>query len=207
MRSIGAALLFSILFFNWFGYRLVIALLETQANSQLAAQFDQKAFDDDQLISIKVPVRYLPYYAISSRYERVDGQIEVGGVQYKYVKRRIYHDSLEMLCVPDHATMQLRTTENEFLRFSNDLAREKRSGDNPHGRKYFPIDNYTVQAATKLLAPIRLVTVLPAFRSSSLPLLRYSPIERPPEIARSLIFSPAGSSQPAIPLPAGGYSG
>jgi hypothetical protein len=207
MRTIVTALLLSMLLFNWFGYRLVIGVLKTQANSELEAQLDENRYDDAQLISIKVPVRYLPYYSNSDEFQRVDGQIEVGGVQYKYVKRRIYHDSLEMLCVPDHATMQLRTTENEFLRFSNDLAREKRSGDNPHGRKYFPIDNYTVQAATKLLAPIRLVTVLPAFRSSSLPLLQYSPIERPPEIARSLIFSPAGFFQPAIPLPAGGYSG
>jgi hypothetical protein len=183
MRSIGAALLLSILFFNWFGYRLVIALLETQANSQLEAQFDQKVFDDAQLISIKVPVRYLPYYTNSFQYERVDGQIEVGGVQYKYVKRRIYNDSLELLCIPNHTAMRLRTAENEFFKFSNDLTREKKSGDNSHGRKHFSLHHFTVQAASRLIAPFRIVTEHPASPVSLLPLRRHVPAEQPPERA------------------------
>jgi hypothetical protein len=182
MRTIVAVPLLLILLFNWFGYRLAIGMLETQANSDLEAQLDENRYDESQLISIKVPVRYLPYYSNSGEFQRVDGQIEVGGVQYKYVKRRIYHDSLEMLCVPNHTAMQLRTAENEFFRFSNDLAHEKKSGDNPHARKYFSIDNYTVQAGAQLLAPIRLVTMFPACPSSSLPLRRYSPAEQPPEI-------------------------
>jgi hypothetical protein len=183
MRIIVTFLLLLILLFNWFGYRLVIGMLETQANSELEARLDENRYDDSQLISIKVPVRYLPYYSNSGEFQRVDGQIEIGGVQYTYVKRRIFHDSLEMLCVPNHLAMQLRTAENEFFRFSNDLAREKKPGDNPHARKYFSIDNYTVQASARLLAPIRLVTVLPTSPSSSLPLRRYSPAEQPPELA------------------------
>ena len=183
MRSIGAALLLSMLLFNWFGYRLFIGMLETQANTALEAQLDENRYDESQLISIKIPVRYLPYYTNSSEFQRVDGQIEVGGIQYKYVKRRIYRDSLEMLCVPNHTAMQLRTAENEFFRFSNDLTHEKKPGDNPHARKYFSVDNYTVQAGAPLLTPIRIVTLLPVCPSSPLPLHRHSPAERPPEIA------------------------
>jgi hypothetical protein len=183
MRSIGAALLLIMFLFNWFGYRLVIGMLETQANSALEAELDENRYDESQLINIKIPVRYLPYYTNSSDFQRVDGQIEIGGIQYKYVKRRIYHDSLEMLCLPNHTAMQLRTAENEFFRFSNDLAHEKKPGDNPHARKYFSIDNYTVEGRAQLLAPIRLVTVLPACPSCPLPLHRHSPAEQPPELA------------------------
>jgi hypothetical protein len=183
MRSIGATLLLSILLFNWFGYRLVIGMLETQVNSELEAQIDQNRFDDAQLISIKVPVRYLPYYTNSSQYERVDGQIEVGGVQYKYVKRRIYNDSLDLLCIPNHTAMQLRTAENEFFKFSNDLTHEKKQGDNPHGHKYFSIDHYTVRADARLIGPFRIVTELPASLVSLLPLRRHVPAEQPPERA------------------------
>jgi hypothetical protein len=183
MRSIGASLVLSILLFNWFGYRLVIGVLETQANSELEAQFDQKGFDDDQLISIKVPVRYLPYYTNSFHYERVDGQIDVGGVQYKYVKRRIFNDSLELLCIPNHTAMQLRTAENEFFKFSNDLTHEKKPGDNPHGRKYFSFDHYTVHSGCRLIAPFRIVTELPASQVSLLPVRQRAPAEQPPERA------------------------
>jgi hypothetical protein len=183
MRSIGASLLLSILLFNWFGYRLVIGMLETQANSELEAQFDQNGFDDAELISIKVPVRYLPYYTNSFQYERVDGQIEVGGIQYKYVKRRIYNDSLELLCIPNHTAMQLRTAENEFFKFSNDLIHGKKPGDNPHGRKHFSLHHFTVQAGCRLIAPFRIVTELRASPVSLLPPSRHAPAEQPPERA------------------------
>jgi hypothetical protein len=183
MRSIVTVLFLSILLFNWFGYRLVIGMLETQANSELEAQFYENRCDESRLISIKVPVRYLPYYTNSTEYQLVAGQIEMGGIQYKYVKRRIYHDSLEMLCIPNHAAMQLQTAENEFFKFSNDLTHGNKPGDNPHARKYFPIDNYTVQTPARVAAPFRGVAELPACRVLLLPLPRYSPLEQPPEIA------------------------
>jgi hypothetical protein len=183
MRSVVTALLLFILLFNWFGYRLVIGMLETQVNSELEAQFYENRYDESQLISIKVPVRYLPYYTNSPGYELVAGQIEVGGVHYKYVKRRIYHDSLEMLCIPNHAAMQLQTAENEFFKFSNDLTHGTKPGDNPHSRKHFPIDNYTVQTPARIAAPFRVITVLPACPVLLLPLHRHSPLEQPPEIA------------------------
>jgi hypothetical protein len=182
MRFIGAVLLLLMFLFNWFGYRLVIGMLETRANSALEAQFDESRYDESQLFTIKVPVRYLPYYTNSSDYQRVDGQIEIGGIQYKYVKRRIFHDSLEMLCLPNHTAMRLRTAANEFFKFSNDLTHEKKPGDN-HARKHFSIDNYTMQTHAQLTTPERDVIVLPACSFSPLPLLRASPGERPPELA------------------------
>jgi hypothetical protein len=183
MRSICAALLLSVLLFNWFGYRLVIGMLETQADSGLETQFDESRYDESQLISIKVPVRYLPYYSNSGGYERVNGQIEIGGVQYKYVKRRIYNDSLELMCIPNHQAMRLRVAENEFFKFSNDLARERKSGESSHARKYFSPDNYTIQAESRLMAPCRIVSVMPVCRPARIPLLHHSPAERPPDMA------------------------
>ena len=54
-------------------------------------------YKESQLISPKVPVSYIPYYNNSKSFERIDGQIEIQGGLYKYVKRRIYNDSLELL--------------------------------------------------------------------------------------------------------------
>jgi len=143
MRSIASILLLTVLLFNWFGYRLVIAVMESRADQQLEAQFDENKYDESQLISIKIPVRYLPYFSNSNSFERIDGQIEIKGIQYKYVKRRIYNDSLEMLCLPNHMAMKLQTTQNEFFKFSNDLQQEKKPGQCPHAAKYLSIDYYT----------------------------------------------------------------
>jgi len=142
MRSIASILLLTVLLFNWFGYRLAIAVMETRADQELEAQFDENKYDESQLVSIKIPVRYLPYFSNSSSFERVDGQIEIKGVQYKYVKRRIYNDSLEMLCIPNHMAMKLQRAKNEFFKFSNDLQQEKKPGQYPHAVKYLSIDYY-----------------------------------------------------------------
>lgn len=183
MRSVGAALLLLMILFNWFGYRLAIGMMESENNSQLEAQLDENRYDESQLISFKVPVRYLPYYNNSTEFQRVDGQIEIGGVVYKYVKRRIYNDSLEMLCIPNPTAMQLRTAENEFFRFSNDLAHGKKTGDAPHARKFFPIHQCTEHSHAGVIAPPRGLTIFSEFPLHLLASHRHSPAEQPPEMA------------------------
>jgi hypothetical protein len=149
----ASILALTILSFNWFGYRLLISVMETRADQQLETQFDENKYDESQLISIKIPVRYLPYFSNSTSFERVDGQIEIKGIQYKYVKRRIYNDSLEMLCIPNHMAMKLQTAKNEFFKFFNDLQQEKKPGQYPHAAKYLSIDYYTPTIFFDLVGP------------------------------------------------------
>jgi hypothetical protein len=135
-------LLLLILLFNWFGYRLLISFIEVKADAHLEEQLNENNYDESQLVSIKVPVTYLPYYNNSISFERIDGQIEIGGILYKYVKRRIYNDSLEMLCMPNHAAMKLQSEQNEFFKFVNDLQQEKKTLPHSGSAKNFLIDCY-----------------------------------------------------------------
>jgi hypothetical protein len=182
MRSIASIFILTILLFNWFGYRVMISVMETRADQQLEAQFDENKYDESQLISIKIPVRYLPYFSNSTSFERVDGQIEIKGVKYKYVKRRIYNDSLEMLCIPNHMAMQLQTAKNEFFKFSNDLQQEKKPGQYPHTAKYLSIDYYTPTILFGLVGPHFLPQKKSAHYSAAITFC-YSPTkEYPPDI-------------------------
>ncbi len=182
MRSIACILALTILLFNWFGYRLLISVMETRADQQLEAQFDENKYDESQLVSIKIPVRYLPYFSNSSSFERVDGQIEIKGVQYKYVKRRIYNDSLEMLCIPNHMAMKLQTAQNEFFKFSNDLQQEKKPGQYPHTAKFLSIDYYTPTILFGIVGP-HFLFEKKSFRYSAAIAACYSPTkEYPPDI-------------------------
>lgn len=117
-----------ILFFNWYGYQLLSTYWQGRADRRLEAVLDANGYDGSQLISLKIPVNSLSYYNPSTQFERVDGQIEVGGIQYKYVKRRLYGDSLELLCVPNHTAMKLQTARNDFFRQVNDLQQENGQG-------------------------------------------------------------------------------
>jgi hypothetical protein len=87
----------------------------------MVANLDQNNYSDADLISIKVPATHLSSYVNSKEFQRVDGKIEIEGVQYNYVKRRFTEDSLELLCIPNKTATNIQTARNEFFKLVNDL--------------------------------------------------------------------------------------
>lgn len=139
-RKVFSFLLLFVLLFTWFGYRVLIDVLQDRADARLEMQLDEDNYDSTQLISIKVPVRYLPYYYNSESFNRVDGEIEIQGIPYKYVKSRILNDSIELLCIPNAAAIDLQSASNEFFRFSTDMKPAKKSGSRSGVLKIFSVD-------------------------------------------------------------------
>ena len=95
--------------------------LQQHAEGSLSARLDQQQYDESDLISIKTALN-LPYYTSSPEFERAYGSVSVNGMEYRYVKRRVYHDTLELLCLPDVAKMQITAARNEFSRIVIDGA-------------------------------------------------------------------------------------
>jgi hypothetical protein len=150
------------LFFNWYGYQLLSAYWEQRADNRLEASLDRNEYNEAQLVSIKIPVTDLSYYNSSTTFERVDGTIDVGGVQYKYVKRRIFKDSLELLCIPNMTAMQLRQSKNDFFRQVNDLQQQTNQG-----KKH----NTTTNDISKDYTPTAMDITVPALTAASMPAL------------------------------------
>lgn len=149
LRNIASILLILVMFFNWFGYRVVSDYLEQRADIVLEEQIDNSEYDEASLFEIKVPIN-LPYQTNWKEFERFDGEIEVNGIHYKYVKRKVYNDSLVLLCVPHEAKMKLQTARDEFFKLVYDLqhpSQNKKSDNNStHSVKnpvtdYFRVDN------------------------------------------------------------------
>jgi hypothetical protein len=143
LRQIAAILLLGIFLFNWFGYRLLTSFLEKEANQRLEAQLNENTYDETGLISLKIPVSRLPYYSNSKLFERIDGQVEMGGIRYNYVKRRLFGDSLELLCIPNQAVMNLLSAKDYFFRLVNDLQHNgqgKKANSHPGPSKNFTAD-------------------------------------------------------------------
>lgn len=121
------AIFFLILFsFNWFGYRLAYDYMQKQANKQLEVSLDNNDYNESQLIVIKVAVN-LPYQTSWSSYERYNGEIQLNGVKYKYVKRKLANDTLYLKCIPNTKEMMLQTAKNDFFRLSNNLLQNSNS--------------------------------------------------------------------------------
>lgn len=116
-----AAIIFLVVFaFNWFGYRLVYNFLQQKSNESLESLFDNNSYDEDQLIELKIAIN-VPYQSTRNNYERCDGEINVQGTIYKYVKRKVVNDTAYLLCYPNAQKMDLESAKNTFFKLTNDL--------------------------------------------------------------------------------------
>lgn len=153
LRNISAILLCGIFFFNWVGYRLLDNIMEEDATRRLDARLDQQQYDGDQLFTIKAPVTDLAYYNSSARFERANGQIEINGVPYRYVKRRIYNDSLEILCIPNKVALQLRQVRGNYFNLVTGIDRPQDPGTHPGAHRSFSSDPFVCIGTIQIPGP------------------------------------------------------
>ena len=116
MKKLAAILLLGIFVFNLFGYKLWVSYKVNTADQSLETAFDKNNYNEDELISIKKPIN-LPYYNNTKEFSRIDGEVEIDGVYYKYVKCRIYNDQLEMLCLPNTQKTKIKLAKEDFYKY------------------------------------------------------------------------------------------
>lgn len=100
------------------------------------AQIDQSNFNENDLVELKVPVN-LPYYNSNKNYERVDGEIEFGGIHYNYVKRKISNDTVYLMCLPNHEKTQLYKDKNSYASQANELPNSEKDNNSSVKKKGF----------------------------------------------------------------------
>lgn len=156
-----------VLFFNALGYRALTSFMQYRSSRQLESKLDRLQYDETQLTTIKIPVTHLAYYQNSAAFERVDGEMDINGVPYKYVKRRIYNDSLELLCIPDQMLIKLRASGMGHFKLV-------------HGIASFVADPYTITSCIQVKEP--LYTLVVHGHAYTVPICPSSPPtdERPP---------------------------
>ncbi len=126
MKKLAAILLMSVFVFNLFGYKLWVFVAEQNASKQLTAAVENSRYSDDQLIVIKRQIS-LPYYNNTSTYTMADGEVEMNGVVYRYVKYRIFDNMLEMLCLPNTQKTNIKKAKDDY--FSNTADIQKNSSE------------------------------------------------------------------------------
>ncbi|MBO9204149.1 MULTISPECIES: hypothetical protein [Niastella] len=91
-----------------------------QSNKQLTLQLDNHEYHDNELIEVKIAL-HTPYLTNWNDYERIDGEAEVNGVFYSYVKRKVHNDTLYLLCLPNKNKTQLNSVRIEYAGKVNDI--------------------------------------------------------------------------------------
>ena len=123
MRIAATILLLTIHLFNIGGYRFLFDELENRASYQLVEQLDNQEYNDNDLVEMKVPLP-MPYQTNWSSFERYDGEIEINGIHYNYVKRKVVNDTLIMMCIPNHGKMKLNSAKEQFFSLVNDISQK-----------------------------------------------------------------------------------
>lgn len=95
--------------------------MENRADVALEKKIANSEFDESSLIEIKVPLNspYLSDYF--SEFDRYVGELEVNGIHYKYVKRKIINGALVLFCLPNKVKTDLQNSREEFFKLVNDL--------------------------------------------------------------------------------------
>jgi len=154
-------LLLALLVFNWCGYRWVINTMQQKADARLEAMLDKSDYDESQLIEIKVPLN-MPYQTDWASFERYDGEVEVNGIHYKYVKRKVENGQLVLKCIPNQAKQELETAKGDFVKMSSDVQQDntaKKSGSSHSNNivktslgDYDDLQQLSVQPLSSLIA-------------------------------------------------------
>lgn len=118
LKKVLAILLLALLLFNLWGYKAWFYYLQQQSQQQLSADIDKNAYDESELITMKVPLS-LPYFNSWSDFEQYDGNIEIDGQHYSYVKRKVENDTLVLLCLPNKMQNKLCSDQKNFENLVN----------------------------------------------------------------------------------------
>ena len=111
----------SIIAFNWGGYRLLSHFMEHRSDLALESKIDREQYDENSLIELRVPMN-APYLATNSTaFERVEGEIEIEGTHYRYVKRKVENGELVLLCIPNEHKKKIQNSRVDFFKLVNDL--------------------------------------------------------------------------------------
>lgn len=143
--------LLSLHLFNLAGFRVVFDSLEDQSDKQLVDRLDQEGYRSDELIELKVPVN-LPYHANWSNFERYDGEIDIDGIHYNYVSRKMVNDTLILLAIPNPDKTRIRHARETFYALVNDV-QEMDGGDTSSGVPTSPRKVFTFEGVELPLTP------------------------------------------------------
>jgi len=179
LRKLTAIGLWGLILFNWIGYRALHDYLQDHATRQLEAKIDKNQYRDDQLLHLKVPTAHLSYYNQQSGFERINGRIDIEGVPYEYVARRIVNDSAEYLCIPNQQALSLKNDRDKFYSLVNDLGSQQKDQKSTEtsffGDPYELPKEYTFDAVPG--APVKYASLV----LLHLPAGTQSPADRPPD--------------------------
>ena len=166
------------------GYNFTIYYLQQQQTQVIQQKLNNTLYDEASLIEITVPLS-LPYYNNWTEFERYDGQIEVDGITYTFVKRKIQDGQLILKCLPNNDQQKIKKQVSDWFAGANGFKNQ------PNDKNDSPFKNVTktISSEYEVLQPcsitscnIILNTTFYTANNSVLTTMPSKIAEQPPEV-------------------------
>jgi hypothetical protein len=117
-----------LLLFNAMGFYGLFVGLRFKTASDLVKRLDNQHYDEEETITVKVPIT-VPYTLSSSKeYERVDGEVEHQGEFYRLIKQKFENDTLYIVCIKDYESKRIHKALGDYVKtFTDDPMHGKNS--------------------------------------------------------------------------------
>lgn len=119
MKKFITIILLFIFLFNVTGYYFVQQFLLEKSNEKISIAIDKKQYNKSQLIELRVPLN-MPYYQNTS-FQREDGQINIKGITYNYVERKIENGYLVLKCLQNNLSQQIKKNTSDYFANANGI--------------------------------------------------------------------------------------
>lgn len=138
LRKLTAIFFLLLFLFNIAGYKGLFFFLNKSADERLAEKLMAGNDLEKDLILVKFPFN-VPYLSDSKDYESTEGEVNVNGVIYNYVKRKIARDTLFLMCIENKEKTLIEAKRAEFFNKVNDL---DANTSKKSGAKQLKVDYY-----------------------------------------------------------------
>jgi hypothetical protein len=115
--------------FNWIGYQGLTHFLQKRANVQMQTQIDAGAYDEASLVELSVPMN-LPYTTNWQGWESFEGDIEIDGIHYRYVQRKLENGRMFVRCLPNIEKQQVMNARDAFFKLANSIGKSSEHNQN-----------------------------------------------------------------------------
>ena len=109
------------------GFYGVFIGLRYKTSQDLIQRLDADDYAEAETFTIKVPMT-LPYQENQDTFERVNGEIEYHGNVYRFVKQKLLHDTLYIICLNDSQAKHINNAMHDYVKtFADKTADSKQS--------------------------------------------------------------------------------
>jgi hypothetical protein len=124
--------------FNWFGYQGLSCYLQHRADQSLQTLIDNGNYNNQALIELSVAVN-LPYATDMLGWEKFEGEIEIDGVHYRCVQRKLENGRMYVRCLPNAEKQNVLNARDAYFKLAYSI---NQHAQNKQGSGTIYISNY-----------------------------------------------------------------